>query len=106
MRAASLCIGLLLLVAVPATAVEPPQCRHLNRQIEHYSEMQDRAEELKNEQWEDRLGDHIQRLKQERKRAGCKETAAEAAERRIAELTKLLKAAAQGAVTFFTMGAM
>ena len=42
----------------------------------------------------------------QRKAAKCKETPGEAAERRIAELMALLKAAGKGAVTFFTMGAM
>jgi non-homologous end joining protein Ku len=78
----------------------------LSKQIEHYAEMQERAEALDNDVWEDRFAAQIAELKKQRKAAKCKETAGEAAERRIAELMALLKAAGKGAVTFFTMGSM
>jgi hypothetical protein len=105
MRAALLSIIGLLLVAT-AAAADSPVCRHLDRQIEHFEEMSDRADKLGSDLWEDRADNQIAVLRKQRKAAGCKETAAEAAERTIAELTALLKAAAQGAATFFSGGMM
>ena len=105
MRAALLCCICLLFVAASAAA-EPPQCKHLNSQIEYYNELRDRAVKLGNGMWQDRMTQQVLFLKKQRRLIGCKRTAIENAELQIAQLKALIKAAAQGAVTFFTMGAM
>lgn len=97
-------LALCVVLVASAAAAEPPQCRNLDRLVGHYKEMRGRAVALDSELWKDRIDAHLVRLSKQRSRAGCPDRsgAAEAAR----QLKALLELAAQGALTFFTLGAM
>jgi hypothetical protein len=76
------------------------RCENIHLQIAHFEAQAKRADELGNDVWKDRFGDHVADLKSQRKACpGFSD--AEVAARQMRELLKL---AARGAVTFFTMG--
>lgn len=101
---AMLLLGLALLL--PAVATARPQgsseCRYLTNQINFFETRLERAQQLGNSLWEDRLGSHLDGLKKRRESMcpgyGDSQEALKA-------FAQLLDLAAQGAVTFFTMGA-
>ena len=103
MRVALLAL-ILALVASSAGADEPPQCRGIDRQIAHFQVMRSRAVAMDNAMWVERFDEHLARLKKHRLSQGCPDKSG------AAEFARLLKAlmqlAAQGAITFFTMGMM
>jgi hypothetical protein len=98
-------LALSLLLCASAAAAEPPQCRNLNGRIAHYETMLDRAKAADSDLWESRLGTQIGYLKNQRKLFNCPDKVG-ALEIALKEARALLKLAAQGALTFFTMGAM
>jgi hypothetical protein len=76
------------------------RCEHIHLQIAHFEAQAERADQLGNDLWEDRFSDHLADLKSQRKACpGFSDS--EVAARQMRELLKL---AARGAVTFFTMG--
>jgi hypothetical protein len=80
----------------------PAECSRLRRQIDHFSNMHARAAALDNDLWQARTKEHVQLLRG-MQAARCPgdvpvDTTAEA-------FKQLLKLAAKGAVTYFTMGA-
>ena len=99
-------VGVLVAWLVPATAsaqaVGAAECRYLTTQISLFENRLERAEELDNELWQQRLSDHIDRLS-ERRRQQCPGYGdGDAAREAFAQLIDL---AARGALTFFTLGA-
>jgi len=109
MRAVLLASCLLLCASAamagsPTNQALPPQCHNLDMQIVHYQTLRARADAVNSTLWEQRLDAQIKALNDQRKVAGCpsNSTAAQMA----AQLRELLRLAAQGALTFFTMGAM
>lgn len=97
-------LGLMLLLpaAASARAMSPDECRYLTTQIEFFQGRLDRAQKLGNDVWETRLSDHLDKLKAQREE-GCPGYGGGAEAMKAFE--RLLELAAQGAVTFFTMGA-
>ena len=100
----TLLLGIALLSPVGATARPQgsSQCRYLTSQIEFFETRIERARDLRNGLWEDRLGHHLADLKQTRKdRCPGYDDSAAAAQ----AFQRLVELAARGALTFFTMGA-
>lgn len=102
---ATLVLGLVLLLPGPASSRPQgsAECRYLTTQIDFFETRLERAEQLGNELWEERLGQHLDGL-EKRREARCpgysdSEAAWQALER-------LVQIAARGAVTFFTLGAL
>jgi hypothetical protein len=95
----------LLLFGVSAGASEPVQCKNLKGQLDHYQMLRERADAANSALWEQRLDQQLAHLKKQSRSMGCKDTTA-ALEKTLAEMRALLKLAMQGALTFFTMGAM
>ena len=83
---------------------EPLQCRTFDRQIEYYEMMRRRAVAIDSDLWKERFDNHLANLKRFRLSQGCPDKSG------AAEFARLMKAlmqlAAQGAITFFTMGMM
>jgi hypothetical protein len=94
-----------LLLCASAASAEPPQCRRLTKQQAHYQTLLDRAHSADNALWESRLDTQIGYLRAQRRQLGCPDAQA-AFEAMMAEMKELMKLAAEGALTFFTGGAM
>lgn len=94
-----------VLFAGGAAAAPPPQCKYLDSRLAYYETQLDRAKALDSELWVERLESHIDALDEFRDEAGCPDNST-VAEQVARTLNKILALAAQGAVTFFTMGAM
>ena len=97
-------LALCLVLCASAAAAESPRCRNLDEQIVHYLTLKERADAFDSALWEQRLDAHLARLEKQRKLAGCPDKSGAAAAAR--QLKALLQLAAQGALTFFTLGAM
>jgi hypothetical protein len=95
-------IALVALLLAPGIswATSPGRCRQLNHRIAHFEAMEARADQLGNDLWEDRFHDHLAALKSERKSCPGYSDSEVAA----AQMRELLRLAARGAITFFTMG--
>jgi len=98
-----LCV--LLLASAAAATPPPPQCKYIDNKMVYYEGQLDRAKALNSELWESRLETHIDALDDFRDGMGCPDNST-VAEEVARTLNKILQAAAQGALTFFTMGAM
>jgi hypothetical protein len=100
---------LLVTVAMlaPSTAVARPQgsaeCRYLTNQIDFFEMRIERAQQLGNEMWEVRLGNHLEDLERQREDRCPGYGDSQAA---IQALRQLMSLAAQGALSFFTFGAL
>lgn len=99
-------VGILVAWLVPGMAsaqnAGSAECRHLTTQITHFEGRLDRAEQLDNALWMDRIESHIDRLS-ERRREQCPGYGDGDAAREA--FNSLVELAARGALTFFTMGA-
>jgi hypothetical protein len=94
--------GVILLPMASAASPHRSECNALTRQIDHYTDMLERARKLDNEMWVDRTADHVGRLVQKRA-ALCPQYAEDdSAMRAFAALVKL---GARAALTYFTFGA-
>ena len=91
----------LLLLPGPASA-DVNGCNGLNNQINHYSQLYARADQLGNPMWEKRLGSHLEGLLA-RRAAICPQY--EQDDGTMDAIKGLIKLAAKAAVTYFTMGA-
>ena len=100
----------LLLAAACSTALLAPavaraggssECRYLNQKIDHFERLEERARTLENDLWVDRIHDHLEDLRERRSQSCPGYSDSEVAAR---QMQQLLKLAAKGAVTFFTMG--
>jgi hypothetical protein len=102
---AALClVGFTTAAAANPPLREPLQCQFFDRQIAHYEMMRDRAVSLESKLWKERFDAHLAKLNQFRLSQGCPDRSGAAEFARL--LKELMKIAAQGAVTFFTMGMM
>jgi hypothetical protein len=99
-RAAALAAALLLPTA--AAAGSPQLCARYARQIAHYENMRELAEERGNAMWEERLAGQVESLRT-RAQQDCPDlfTDDDTAE----AMAALLKVAARAALTYFTFGA-
>lgn len=87
-------------------SADPPDCARLLRQINHYEAMVDRAEQLGNDDWADKTQAHVDLL-EDRLAGRCPNYTDRDERQEIARQTlRFMKAAADAAVTFFTLGAM
>ena len=102
----AIAVGWALLAPVSASALNPGECARLLKQIHHYKGMQERAAQLENEMWADRMQYHTYLLR-ERYDASCEGFAEDDRQIRqaIADVARVLRVAAEGAAKFFTMGA-
>lgn len=100
----ALCVVVFSTAASAQSYGEPLQCRTFDRQIQYYEMMRARAVKIDSDLWKDRFDNHLANLKKFRLSQGCPDKSG------AAEFARLIKAlmhlAAQGAITFFTMGMM
>ena len=101
---------LLLPVVIAAVFLVPSlaqanraQCTHLAHQLVHADTMKQRAAQAGNDLWLDRYKAHIDRL-EDRHAQICPDSAA--AQQAAQQLRDLMKAAMNGAISFFTGGAL
>jgi len=97
---AALC-GTALLVPAAALARSGNECRHLNQKIDHFERLEERARALDNDLWVDRIHDHLEHIRERRSHTCPGYSDSDVAAQ---QMQQLLKFAAKGAVTFFTMG--
>jgi len=79
------------------------ECARLRRQIGHFQRMTDRAEELNEPLWSERMGEHLALLKGRQKNRCPHDVPADSTAQAFMQL---LKIAGEAAVTYFTFGAM
>ena len=109
MRLIIIATALALLVATSSFATQLPnrgQCKRITKQIDTHSMTVRRAQSQGNALWARATMAQIERLDRRRARLCPDMYGPSQAELAMAELKKLAKMAAKGAVTFFTMGAM
>ncbi len=97
----ALSLGIALILPGIALA-NTPQCRYIERQIEHYETMAARSEALGSDVWKDRMEGQVNLHNQRRLDQGCPLTPDESAALAFAQL---LKVAGQVALSYFTFGA-
>lgn len=104
-RLATLMLTVAMLVpsAAPARPQGSSECRYLASQIAFFETRIERAQQLGNELWETRLTGHLEALEDRQKERCPGFTDREAA---FAAFRQLMSLAAQGALSFFTFGAM
>jgi len=106
---AALCLALPG-VAPAATELTPPpgspaECARLHKQIAHFENMVERAEERGNQLWIDGMQAQVDRLREEQKQI-CPDDAEDAAAKKaFLAFLQMLKVAGQAALTYFTFGA-
>ena len=84
----------------------PAQCARLHKQIAHFEDMVERAEERGNDVWIEGMQQHVDQLRDEQ-RSLCPDDAADsAAKEAFLAFMNLLKVAGQAALTYFTFGAL
>jgi hypothetical protein len=102
----AIAVGWLLLAPSSAAALNPGECAQLLKQVHHYKGMQERAAQLGNEMWGERMLYHTDLLR-ERYDARCEGFAEDdrLVRQAIADFAKVLKIGAKVAAKFFTAGA-
>ena len=102
----AIAVGWMLMAPSSAAALNPGECAQLLKQIHHYKGMENRAVELGNEMWADRMQFQTDLLR-ERYDARCEGFAEDdrALRQAVADMARVLRIAAEGAAKFFTMGA-
>jgi hypothetical protein len=103
----AIAVGWVLLAPSPAAALNPGECAQLLKQIHHYKGMENRAVELGNEMWADRMQFQTDLLR-ERYDGRCDGFAEDdrLIRQAIADFAQVLKIAAKAAAKFFTAGAL
>jgi len=96
-----------LLAPVSASALNPGECARLMRQIYHFKTLEERAEQLGNEAYADRMLMQTDLLR-ERFDDRCEGFSEDdrLLRQAMADFAKALKIGAKAAAKFFTMGAM
>jgi hypothetical protein len=113
MRVRATAAALLWLAPGPAFAAtpelsrsgSPAECARLNRQIDHFEAMADRAEALENELWTERMEQHVELLRDKQKERCPDDVETNAAREAWLAFASLLKMAGKAALTYFTFGA-
>jgi hypothetical protein len=98
---AAACTAALLLPAA-AAAGSPQLCARYARQIAHYENMREQAEERDSAMWEERLSGHVETLRTQAQE-DCPDLFTD--DSTAEAMAALLKVAARAALTYFTMGA-
>ena len=103
----AIAVGWALLAPASAVALNPAECARLQRQIHHYKGMQERAAQLENEMWADRMLLHTDLLR-ERFDDRCDGFAEDdrLIRQAIADFAQVLRIAAKAAAKYFTAGAL
>jgi hypothetical protein len=100
----ALCVVVFSTAASAQRFEEPLQCRMFDRQIAHFEMMRARAVKIDSDLWKERFDNHLAKLEQHRLSQGCPDKSG--AEKLARFIKDLMRLAAQGAITFFTMGMM
>ena len=83
----------------------PAECARLEKQIQHFEGMVERAEALDNDMWAERTQQHVDLLK-ERQKVRCPRDAEDAsAKAAMLAFLNMLKLAGKAALSYFTFGA-
>ena len=91
------------LIALREISAHPAECARLNRQIDQYTVMLERAQALQNEMWAARMGEQLSLLRGIQA-ARCP---GDVPVDHVAEaMLELIKLAAAGAAAYFTFGTM
>jgi hypothetical protein len=90
------------LLAAQGVSAHPAECARLRRQIDHFTNMQQRAQSLESEMWQSRMAEQVNTLRGIQAARCPNDVPVDTAAQAFAELLKL---AAKGAVTYFTFGA-
>ena len=93
-----------LLAPPAAQAAGPSECSRLRRQIDHFQGMTDRAEQLGDPMWTERMGEHLARLKGRQANRCPQDVPTDDTTARA--FMQLLRLAGSAALTYFTFGAM
>jgi len=103
----AIAVGCALLAPISAAALNPNECANLLKRIHHFKTMGDRAAELGNDMWADRMTFQTDLLR-ERYDARCEGFAEDdrGMRKAVAGFKKALKVAAQVAAQIFTAGAL
>lgn len=101
---AALAAVLLAPIAAPAVQAGPSECARLRRQIDHFSRMLDRAEQLDTQLWTGRIGTHLGMLRK-RQEDRCPQDVPND-DSTAKAFMQLLRVAGSAALTYFTFGAM
>ena len=103
----AIAVGCLLLAPISAGALNPSECANLLKRIHHFKSMEDRAEQLGNDMWADRMQFQTDLLR-ERYDDRCEGFAEDdrALRKAVADFKKVMKVAAKAAAQFFTAGAL
>jgi hypothetical protein len=100
---AALAAGLLAPLGAQAVG-GPAECNRLRRQISHFQRMTDRAEQLGEPLWTERMGEHLARLKGRQADRCPHDVPTDDSTARA--FMQLLRVAGEAALTYFTFGAM
>ena len=100
---AALAAGLFAPLAAQAVG-GPAECSRLRRQIDHFQGMTDRAEQLGNAMWTERMGEHLALLKGRQADRCPQDVPTDDSTARA--FMQLLRVAGSAALTYFTFGAM
>ena len=95
-----LAVALIALAPAAGWANTQARCVHIQHKIAHFEAQAERAEQLGSDLWADRFRDQLADLKSQRKSCPGFSDSEIAAQ----QMRELLKLAARGALTFFTMG--
>jgi hypothetical protein len=82
----------------------PAECARLRRQIAHFQRMTDRAVQLGEPLWSERMGTHLALLKGKQKNRCPQDVPTDDSTARA--FMQLLRVAGEAALTYFTFGAM
>ncbi len=85
-----------------AMSAHPAECAQLKRRISHFKNMQQRAQILEHQQWNQKMGTQVSYLEGVQAARCPKDVAVDTTGRAI---NALLKLAAKAALTYFTFGA-
>jgi hypothetical protein len=102
----AIALGWTLLAPIPAAALNPGECARLLKQIHHFNGMHERAEDLGNAMWSDRMQVQADLLR-ERYDQRCDGFAEDdrALRQAVSTLATVVKVGAKAAAKFFTLGA-
>ena len=98
--------GLVLLAPLSATALNPGECSRLMRQIYHFKTLEERAEELGNPTYADRMGAQTDMLR-ERFDMRCEGFSEDdrLVKQAVADFARAIRAGAEAAAKWFSLGA-
>ena len=106
MKSAFVLAALVGLLCPTAALADPNDCARLLSQIYQYEDMVERAEARDREDWADKMQNHVDLL-EDRLATRCPASSARDEEQETKrQLAILMKAAANAAVKFFTLGAL